>query len=38
VERGARTAHLSWSPPLGPAKTDAGAFLTHFFLRFPTLI
>src|SRR6185369_7767059 len=33
-----RTAHLFSSPPLGFVKTQTAAFLSHFFLRFPTLI
>src|SRR6185436_19025235 len=38
VERISRAAHLFRSPPLGSLKTQTAAFLSHFFLRFPTLI
>jgi hypothetical protein len=32
-----RAAHRFSSPPLGLIKTLDAAFLSHFFLRFPTL-
>src|SRR6185369_7531899 len=38
VERTDSAAHPFSSPPLGFVKTQAAAFLSHFFLRFPTLI